>query len=131
APRRLGTSTIVDFGYDNAAMLLVALRASPTLPANQAAQIGAELRVLVCREICVPGKAKVSLTLPIKSMPPESDARTSELFTAARKSLPRRVPAGWEIHVSSSKDSFLLTAKSGQRVTQATFFPLEESQVDN
>jgi DsbC/DsbD-like thiol-disulfide interchange protein len=131
APRRLGTSTIVDFGYDNAVMLLVPLRATSTLPMNQAAQVDAELRVLVCREICIPGKAKVSLTLPIKSMPPEPDARTSELFTAARESLPRRVPADWEFHVSSSKDSFLLTAKSGQRVTQATFFPLEESQVDN
>jgi len=131
APRRLGTSTIVDFGYDNAVMLLVALRASSTFPANQAAQIGAELKVLVCREICIPGKAKVSLTLPIKSMPPEPDVRTSELFTAARESLPRHVPATWEFHVSSSKDSFLLTAKSGQRVTQATFFPLEESQVEN
>jgi len=131
APRRLGTSTIVDFGYDNAVMLLVALHASSTLPANQAAQIGAEVKVLVCREICVSGKAHVSMTLPIKSMPPEQDARTSELFTDARKSLPRRAPPDWEFHVSSSKDSFLLTAKSGQRVTQATFFPLEESQVDN
>src|SRR3984893_17174519 len=131
APRRLGTSTIVDFGYDNAVTLLVALRAASTLPANQAAQIGAELKVLVCREICIPGKAKVSLTLPIKSMPPDRDVRTSELFTAARESLPQRAPANWEFHVGSSKDSFLLTAKSGQRVTQATFFPLEESQVDN
>jgi DsbC/DsbD-like thiol-disulfide interchange protein len=131
APRRLGTSTIVDFGYDNAVTLLVALRAASTLPTNQAAQIGAELKVLVCREICIPGKAKVSLTLPIKSMPPDRDVRTRELFTAARESLPRRAPANWEFHVGSSKDSFLLTAKSDQRVTQATFFPLEESQVDN
>ena len=131
APRRLGTSTIVDFGYDNAVMLLVPLRASSTLPANRAAQIGAQLRVLVCREICIPGRARVSLTLPIKSVPPEPDARSSELFSAARESLPRQVPADWEFHVSSSKDSFLLIAKSGQRVTQATFFPLEESQVDN
>jgi DsbC/DsbD-like thiol-disulfide interchange protein len=131
APRRLGTSTIVDFGYDNAVMLLVALRTSSTIQANQAAQIGAGLRVVVCKDICIPGKARVSLTLPIKSMPPEPDARSSELFAAARESLPRRAPADWEFHVSSSKDSFLLTAKSGQRVTKATFFPLEESQVDN
>jgi DsbC/DsbD-like thiol-disulfide interchange protein len=131
APRRLGTSTIVDFGYDNAVLLLVPVRASSTLPTNQPAQLGAEVKVLVCREICIPGKAQVSLTLPIKSMPPGPDVRSSELFTAARESLPRRVPAGWEFHVSSRKDSFLLIAKSSQRVTQATFFPLEESQVDN
>jgi thiol:disulfide interchange protein DsbD len=131
APRRLGTSTIVDFGYDDAVMLLVPVRASSTLPTNEAAQLGAELRVLVCREICIPGKAQVSLTLPIKSMPPEVDARNSELFTAARKALPRRAPPDWKFNVSDQKDSFVLTAKLGKQTTRATFFPLEESQVDN
>src|ERR1700688_4708946 len=71
APQRLGTSTIVDFGYDDAVMLLVPMRASSTLPINQAVQLGAELKVLVCREICIPGKAQVSLSLPSKSMPPD------------------------------------------------------------
>jgi DsbC/DsbD-like thiol-disulfide interchange protein len=131
APRRLGTSTIVDFGYDDAVMLLVPVRASSTLPANQTAQLGAELKVLVCREICIPGKAQISLTLPIKSLPPDVDARTSELFAASRKSLPRPAPASWEFHVSDLKDSFVLTARLGGKTTRAAFFPLEESQIDN
>jgi DsbC/DsbD-like thiol-disulfide interchange protein len=131
APRRLGTSTIVDFGYDDAVMLLVSVRASSTLPTNQTAQIGAKLNVLVCREICIPGKAQISLTLPIKSMPPEPDARASELFTATRRSLPQRAPSGWEFNVSDETDSFVLIAKLGRQTRRATFFPLEESQVDN
>jgi DsbC/DsbD-like thiol-disulfide interchange protein len=131
APRRFRTSTIVDFGYDRAVMLLVPMRASSALPTNEAARLGAELRVLVCKEICIPGKAQLSMTLPIKSMPPEADARTSELFAAARKSLPQRAPRNWEFNVSDQKDSFVLTAKIGRQSTQARFFPLEESQVDN
>jgi|SRR5882672_1116009 len=131
APRRLGTSSIVDFGYEDAVMLLVPVRASSTLPTNQAVQLGAQLRVLICREICIPGKAQISLTLPIKSMPPEVDARTRDLFTAARKSLPQREPGDWEFKVSDEKDSFILTAKLGRQTTQATFFPLEESLIDN
>jgi thiol:disulfide interchange protein DsbD len=131
APRRLGTSTIADFGYDDSVMLLVPVRASSTLPANQSARLGAELRVLVCREICVPGKTQILLSLPIKSMPPEVDARTTALFTAARKALPRPAPGGWEFNVRDQKDSFVLTAKVGRRMTRAAFFPLEESQIDN
>ena len=131
APQRLGTSTIVDFGYDDAVMLLVPMRASSTLPTKQAVKLGAELKVLVCREICIPGKARFSLSLPIKSLPPEADARSRELFTAARKSLPRKAPRDWEFNVSDQKDSFVLTAKLGRQVTRATFFPFEESQVDN
>jgi thiol:disulfide interchange protein DsbD len=131
APRRLGTSTIVDFGYDNSVMLLVSMHASFALPASQATKLGAELKVLVCREICIPGKAHISLSLPIKSTPPEADARSSELFTAARNSLPRKAPREWEFNVSEQKDSFVLTAKLGRRAERATFFPLKESQVDN
>jgi DsbC/DsbD-like thiol-disulfide interchange protein len=131
APRRLGTPTVVDFGYNDAVMLLVSMRASSVLSTNPAVKLGAELRVLVCREICIPGKAQVSISLPIKSMPPEADARTSELFTAARKSLPRKAPRDWELNVSDQKESFVLTAKLGRQMTRATFFPLEESQVDN
>src|ERR1700730_10868013 len=70
APRRLGTSAIVDFGYDGAVMLLVPVRASSALPANKTVRIVAELSVLVCREICVPGKTQISLSLPIESRAP-------------------------------------------------------------
>ena len=131
APRRLGTSTIVDFGYDGAVMLLVPVRASSTLPANKAARIVAELSVLVCREIGVPGKTQLSLSLPIESRAPEPDARGSDLFTAARKSLPRKPPDDWKFAVNNKKDSFILVAKLGRRITRATFFPLAESQIDN
>jgi len=131
APRRLGTSTIVDFGYDGAVMLLVPVRASSTLPAKHAARIVADLSVLVCREICVPGKTQISLSLPIESRVPEPDTRGSDLFTAARESLPRKPPDGWKFTVSNKKDSFVLIAKLGQQVTHAGFFPLAESQIDN
>jgi DsbC/DsbD-like thiol-disulfide interchange protein len=132
APRRLGTSSIVDFGYDGAVMLLVPIRASSTLPSNQTVQLGVDLRVLVCREICVPGKTQLLLTLPIKSMSPDVNAGSSEpSFDAARKSLPRKAPRDWEFKVRDQNDSFVLTAKVGRQTPRATFFPLEESQIDN
>jgi DsbC/DsbD-like thiol-disulfide interchange protein len=131
APRRLGTSTIVDFGYDDAVTLIVPMHAEATLAAQPQAQVGAEVRVLVCREMCIPGKAQLSLILPIKSQPPSPDARTSDLFTAARKSLPRPAPAKWRFQVEDAKDSLVLTGNLGQQTTQAVFFPLAESQIDN
>ena len=86
AARRLGTSTIVDFGYDTSVMLLVPMHASSALLASQAVKLGAELKVLVCREICIPGKAQISLSLPIKSTPPEADASGSRAVYPAGNS---------------------------------------------
>ena len=130
-PRRLGTASIVDFGYEDDVMLIVPLHAAADLAAKGPAQIGAEVKVLVCREMCIPGKAQLSLTLPVMSQPPAPDPQTTELFAAARKVLPRPASATWRITVADAGDSFALAAKLGQHVAQASFFPLEESQIKN
>jgi DsbC/DsbD-like thiol-disulfide interchange protein len=131
APRRLGTSSIVDFGYEDTVTLIVPMHAEASLEAEQPAQLVAEVTVLVCREMCIPGNAKLLLTLPIKSQPPAPDVRTIDLFTATRKSLPRPVVGNWRFSLAEAKNSFVLTANLGHQITQAIFFPLAESQIDN
>ena len=83
-PRRLGASSIVDFGYEDDVMLIVPVHAEAAAATQGLAQIGAEVKVLVCREMCIPGKAQLSLTLPVKSQAPEPDAQTNELFEIGR-----------------------------------------------
>jgi DsbC/DsbD-like thiol-disulfide interchange protein len=131
APQLLGTSSVVDFGYQDGVTLIVPVRAETNLAAQPLARLGAGIRVLVCRELCIPGKTELSLTLPIKSQPPVPEDRTRELFAAARKSLPRPAPQNWKLSVDDAKDSFVLAAKVAPQITQATFFPLAESQIDN
>jgi DsbC/DsbD-like thiol-disulfide interchange protein len=131
APKRLGTPSIVDYGYEDAATLIVPLRTAAALTAQQNARIAAEVKVLICREMCIPGKAQLSLTLPVKTGVPPANATHAELFSAARKALPRAAPSSWKFRVAGAKGSFVLTANPGQRVTAATFFPLGESQVSN
>ena len=131
APRRLGTSSIVDFGYEDAVTLIVPMRAESGLAAQPLARLGAEIKVLVCRETCIPGRTQVSLTLPIKSRPPAPDVRTRELFAAARKNLPRPAPQNCKFSVDDAKDSFVLAANVAPRTTRAIFFPLTEAQIDN
>ncbi len=130
-PRRLGTASIVDFGYEDAVTLLVPVHAEAGLEAQRPAQLGAEVKVLVCREVCISGKAQVSLTLPVKSELPTTDDHTKDLFSAARKSLPRSVPRNWRLSAVETNGAFVLTANVGQQITQAIFFPLAESQIDD
>src|SRR5258706_872352 len=131
APRRLGTSSIVDFGYEDAVTLIVPVHAQGSLAAQPLANLGVEIRLLVCREVCIPGKTQLSLSLPIKSRPPAPEMRTRELFAAARKDLPRPAPQNWKFSVDDAKDSFVLAANLGTQITQVIFFPLAEAQIDN
>ena len=131
-PRRLETGSIVDYGYEDRVLLIVPLHAAPTLAAQQPFRIGAQVKLLVCsHEMCIPGKAELSLTLPIKSQPPAPNTLTAELFAATRRSLPRPAPENWKFSVTDANDSFVLTANVGRQIAQAVFFPLAESQIEN
>jgi len=107
------------------------VHAESSLAAQPLARLGAEIKVLVCREMCIPGKTQLSLTLPIKSGPAAPDVRTRELFAAARKDLPRPAPQSWKFSADDAKDSFVLAANVAPQITQAIFFPLAEAQIDN
>jgi len=130
-PQRLGTSRIVDFGYEDNVMLIVPMHAEPSLAQQHSAQLGAEVKVLVCREMCIPGKVQLSLALPIKSQSPASDVRTSALFAATRKSLPQPAPTNWKFNMNEEKESFNLLGNVGHQISSAVFFPLNESQISD
>jgi thiol:disulfide interchange protein DsbD len=131
APRRLGTTTIVDYGYEDAVTLIVSMHVDSSLAAKAPAPIAAEVKVLVCREMCIPGKAQVSLALPVKPQVPPGDAQNAHFFAEARNALPRPAPANWKFTVAATNGSFVLTANVGHQITDAIFFPLAEAQISN
>lgn len=142
APQRLSSGTIADFGYEDSILLVVPMFAEANLSPQQNASFVADVKLLVCsHEMCIPGKAQLSLTLPVKPKTPALDASTSDLFASTRKSWPQPFPLSWNITVADTKDSFVITVKPDQSrlahskkepaVTQATFFPLAESQIAN
>jgi DsbC/DsbD-like thiol-disulfide interchange protein len=130
-PRRLGTTSIVDYGYEGTVTIIVPVHVATSLPVGTSARIGAEVKVLVCREMCIPAKTQFSLTVPIKPGTPAADAQTAAWFAEARKALPQPAPAGWKLSALETNDSFVLTAHLGRRVADVVFFPLVVSQISN
>jgi thiol:disulfide interchange protein DsbD len=132
APKRLESGSIVDYGYEDAVLLMVPIHVEVTLPAQSSARIDASAKLLICsREMCVPGQADLSLTLPIKQQVHVADPRNGDLFIAARKSLPKPTRANWKFSVTDENGTFVLSGKLGHEVKQAVFFPLADSQIAN
>jgi len=138
-PRRLeDSSSIVDYGYEDAVVLMVPMHAEPRLDAEKTVQLGADLKVLVCsHDMCIPGKAQLSLTIPVEAHASDSSSRPADLDLLAgmHESFPSSAPKSWKVTVADAKDSFVLTANLGASkglpITQALFFPLAESQIAN
>lgn len=131
APRRLGSATVADFGYDRDVTLLVPMKAAANSTMSGSANLAADVRLLICREVCIPGKTSATLTVPIKSGAAPVDKEGGALISAARQQLPERLPTGWHANASPTKDGYLLSVQGDSKVDGAKFFPIVPSQVDN
>jgi DsbC/DsbD-like thiol-disulfide interchange protein len=131
APQRMGASTIVNYVYDGDVLLMAPVRAGADYSASSADKLEAGVKFLICSEqMCMPGKAQLSLAIPVKGQG-TSDAATAAAFAAARERLPKPLPANWKISGHAEKDSFVIDIQAGRPLTQATFFPVHESQIEN
>ena len=131
APQRMGASTIVNYVYDGDVLLMAPVRAGADYSASPADKLEAGVKFLICSEqMCMPGKAQLSLAIPVKGQL-TSDAATAATFAAARARLPKPLPGGWKISGHAEKDSFVIEIQAGRPLTQATFFPVHESQIEN
>ncbi len=126
-PVRLGSGSIVDYGYEGEVLLMAPIHGPPQSEPISIPSISANVRYIVCREICLPGKAH--LTLPVPQAGDASQQRP--LFQRVRTQLPASVPAGWRISAESNKDSFILSVRTNSQVQNATFIPITPGEIEN
>jgi DsbC/DsbD-like thiol-disulfide interchange protein len=95
------------------------------------ATIGASVKYVVCREICIPGKAQLSLTQPHSSDRVEHYSESRPLFQSTRQQFPGVPPATWRVSARSGKDSFELKVGGTAPKQGTAFFPLDPGVIDN
>jgi thiol:disulfide interchange protein DsbD len=127
-PERLVTRYSTDYGYAGQMLLLARMRPPVSLAPGGKAELGATVKWVVCREVCIPGKTEVALSLPVQggAAPP-----SNPLFAEARQRIPQPAPAHWRARAQAEKDEFVLSLETGQPIAKAEFFPLQEQQIEN
>jgi DsbC/DsbD-like thiol-disulfide interchange protein len=91
-PQRFDVGGLFNFGYSGDALLPVQIDIPASAKAGAAVQLAVEARWLVCREECIPGKATLTLDLPLAAEA-AADPRWQAAFAAARAGQPQ--PAQW------------------------------------
>jgi len=128
-PARLGAGKVIDYGYEGRVLLPVPIQVPASYQAAKPAMLSADIRYLICREVCIPAKAQASLSIPSANAGGEAAAR--ELFHSTFENSPKPWPAGWKAQASDNGGFFLLSLETGMSELRAGFFPLEEDQIDN
>jgi len=130
-PEAIPVGPLINYGYSDTLMLLTDVTI-PQDAAGQSVALTANVRWLVCKDICVPEESPVSLTLPL--IDGELSPRRSPdaaATAAARDALPK--PAPWPARYGSTDERLTLNidgklSETG-KVTAARFFPMNWGQV--
>lgn len=119
-PIRFRTGPIVSYGYEHEVLLPVEIRVPPAISSRHV-RIAARVDWLECLEACLPGRAELSLTLPVGAATPGPHAA---LFAEARRRLPTKEP-GWLFTVSPSASALRLLVRTprGTALREAYFYP--------
>lgn len=129
-PVRLGSGSVIDYGYENEVLLMAPMVAGAS-PELAQVTIEATVKYVVCREICVPGKEQLSLSLPRAQSTAGHFTQWHNLFEQTRSELPKPAPANWKISVTSGKNDFVLAVQGVATTQEASFLPLDASVIDN
>ena len=129
APARLPVGPLMDYGYENEVLFPFKLDAAPDAKTGPA-KLGAKVNWLVCSSVCIPGKADLELTRII-ARGPAPPVPEPALFQQFLSRLPQPLPAGDKAVFQATPTGFRLALSTGQRETQAQFFPSDQTVVDN
>lgn len=135
APKRLPLGPLMDFGYEGQVVFPVPMQVGAEFsPAGKQADIAGHVTWLVCREVCIPGKADLALTRAAaesKPAAPQVDATAQALIAQYEAKLPKPLPAGEAASFHATAKGFDLDIDSGNKQTGAEFFPLDETVITN
>jgi len=116
-PHRSQLGDIVNYGYGSEVLLPVRLTVPADWSGGSPVVLSAKAKWLVCKDICIPGSADLSLSLPVAPMsaPQQADARWRDAFAKARAELPQPAPMDWKVqfatHGGAGDGDFSLAVK--------------------
>ncbi|MDQ2833670.1 MAG: thioredoxin family protein [Acidobacteriota bacterium] len=131
-PSRLPLGPLMDFGYEDSVTFPVELSAGVAVRPGPV-HLDAKITWLVCREVCIPGKAHLGLNLTVApAVPAVADsAQPVGALGEALTLLPKVLPTDAKLTVNGGKSEFVLTLITGKHETDAEFYPAEQDQIVN
>ena len=131
-PERFKVGSIANYGYTGGVDLLVPVTVAATPDPGAAARLDATVNYLVCAEICIPGEAKLRLTLPVEA-PAKPDPAAAARFAAARRNLPVAARFATRFTVGPHDLRLIVPAAAVAGIARPTavFFPDDDNVIDH
>ncbi len=130
-PQHLPLGPLMDYGYEGEVVFPVLLHAADSLKPGTNLEAAAKANWLVCREVCIPGKADLKLPLSVDSGATPGSEKAQGLIQFFQQRLPQSLPPQAKASFAATPTGFTVTLITGQKESSAQFFPYDQSQIDN
>jgi len=130
-PKRIELPQLADYGYDGELLVMVPVQVPPRLEPGKRVALSAQVKWLVCHDVCIPGQALLKLNLPIRDIKPKPNRKWPSLFAETRKRLPKVLPYAWKPGGILDGKDFNLFIETDRVISKAQFFPLFPNQIEN
>ncbi len=130
-PQRLPLGPLMDFGYEGEVVFPVDMQVASTVPTGKAAALTAKVDWLVCREVCLPGKATLTMQRPVATTAGATDSVAAALVAQYVAREPKPLPAGDQVRFAPQGKTLTVELQTGKAETTAQFFPYDQSQIAN
>jgi thiol:disulfide interchange protein len=127
-PSRLPLGPLMDFGYEDEVAFPVQLTAASSVKPGPT-HVDAKISYLVCREVCIPGRVHLGLSLNV--VPGAAPAQPVGALGEALTLIPKPLPSDAKLTVTGGKTEFVLNLVTGGRETNAEFYPSDQDQIAN
>ena len=87
-PKRIPLPPMMNHGFEGEIVLPVEIRVPKDWPAGQEARLAARADWLICKDVCIPGGADLTLSLPVVAASPAPNPKWKALFEAAFAGMP-------------------------------------------
>jgi thiol:disulfide interchange protein DsbD len=104
------TGAITGNGYEGELFLPVILTPTEDLKSGTKVELKAAVSWLMCKDVCMPGSAEISLTLPISAEAPKADPIWGERIRAVLAALPRLDP-DWSVTANRDTGNVTFTVE--------------------
>ncbi|MGA7243149.1 MAG: protein-disulfide reductase DsbD domain-containing protein, partial [Terracidiphilus sp.] len=132
-PKRLPLGPLMDFGYEDEVLFPIQLNVADSAPAGPAV-LHAKVDWLVCRGSCIPEKTELEITRQVASAVSSSGTPVQpdhDIWARLASKLPQAIPANLKVGFVPTPTGFRLTAITGHREAEASFFPVDADILSN
>lgn len=132
-PQRIPVGDLMLFGYDETVLLMVEITSPSTFDEDEVI-LSALFDWVVCGDVCIPGEANLTLTLPVKEETPEINQAHAMEFASTRLHSPTANDIFY-VNVSAIDDAMYIdispVTRVDNKIGNLVFFPEVQGIINN